>query len=42
MMHIILGVGIGILLINLIPDLNMAWLGVVLIVVALVTDYMRK
>lgn len=42
MMHNLMGVGIGILLISLIPALNSLWLGVGLIVIAMVVDSMRK
>lgn len=42
MMHSLFGLGLGIVLINLIPGLNMLWLGIVLIVVAIGWDMMRK
>ena len=42
MMHNLFGVGLGILLVALIPSLNIAWLGIGLIAVALVVDSMRK
>lgn len=42
MMHSLMGLGLGIVLVNLIPSLNMLWLGVVLVVVAMVLDFMRK
>lgn len=42
MMHNLMGVGIGILIVVLIPALNNVWLGVGLVVVALVADSMRK
>ena len=42
MLHSLLGLGIGILLTVLIPSLSMAWLGLLLIVVAIVADSMRK
>lgn len=42
MMHSLFGLGLGITLVNLIPSLNMLWLGVVLMVVAIVLDSMRK
>lgn len=42
MMHNLFGIGLGILLVALIPSLNIAWLGLALIAVALVVDSMRK
>ena len=42
MMHSLFGLGLGIILVSLIPALNMLWLGVVLVVVAVGLDYMRK
>ena len=42
MMHNLMGVGIGIILVNLFASLNNLWIGVALIVVALVLDTMRK
>lgn len=42
LMHSLFGLGLGILLVALIPPLGMAWLGVVLIVVAVALDSMRK
>ena len=42
MMHSLFGLGLGILLVNLIPALSILWLGVVLMVVAVVLDYRRK
>ena len=42
MMHNLFGIGLGILLVALIPALNNLWLGVGLIAVALVVDSMRK
>lgn len=42
MMHSLFGLGLGIVLVNFIPTLNMLWLGVILIVVALGLDMMRK
>ncbi|MBI3485549.1 hypothetical protein HY025_01240 [Candidatus Daviesbacteria bacterium] len=42
MMHSLFGLGLGIVLVALVPALNMLWLGVVLIVVALALDMMRK
>lgn len=42
MMHNLMGLGIGILLVALIPSLGNAWLGIALIVVAMVVDSIRK
>lgn len=42
MMHSLFGLGLGITLVALFPSLNMVWLGVGLIVVALILDMMRK
>lgn len=42
LMHGLTGLGIGIVLVNLIPSLNMLWLGVVVVVVAMALDFMRK
>ncbi len=42
MTHGLLGLGLGIVLVSLIPGLNSLWLGVVVVVVALVVDMMRK
>lgn len=42
MMHALFGLGLGILLVNLIPSLNSAWLGVGLMVLSVVFDAMRK
>lgn len=42
MMHGLFGLGLGITLVSLIPSLGMLWLGLVLMVVAFVMDYMRK
>lgn len=42
MMHSLFGLGLGLLLAALIPSLAMVWLGLVLMVVAIVLDYMRK
>lgn len=41
-MHSLFGLGLGIILVNLIPSLNMIWLGVLLAAVAVVLDAMRK
>lgn len=42
MMHSLMGLGLGIILVNLVPALNILLLGVALVVVAMVLDYMRK
>lgn len=42
LMHSLFGLGLGIILTSLIPALQMVWLGVVLVVVALALDMMRK
>ena len=42
MMHYLFGLGLGILLVALIPGLNAAWLGLVLMAVAFIGDSMRK
>ncbi len=42
LMHDLLGLGVGILIVALIPSLTNFWLGVVVIVVALVLDIARK
>jgi len=42
MMHYLFGIGLGILITALIPGLNLAWLGFVIIVVAVIADAMRK
>lgn len=42
LMHSLFGVGLGIVLVSLAPSLSNLWLGVGLIVVALVVDMMRK
>ncbi|HSX40112.1 MAG TPA: hypothetical protein VLF68_00715 [Candidatus Saccharimonadales bacterium] len=41
-MHSLFGLGLGIFLTALIPSLSMLWLGLVLMVVAIVFDMMRK
>ena len=42
LMHSLFGLGLGLLLVSWFPSLAMAWLGIVLMVVAVVLDYMRK
>ena len=41
-MHAAFGLGLGIILINLVPALNNLLIGVVIVVAALVLDMMRK
>lgn len=41
-MHNLFGLGIGIVLVNIVPALNNLWIGAVLIVIALAVDSMRK
>lgn len=41
-MHSIFGLGLGILLVSLIPSLSIFWLGLVLIALAVVLDATRK
>lgn len=42
LMHYLLGIGLGIVLVTLVPSLLNMWLGVGIVVVALVLDMMRK
>ncbi len=42
MMHSLFGLGLGILLVALWPGLGLVWLGIVLMVVSIVKDMMRK
>lgn len=42
MMHSLFGLGLGVTLVSLLPGLAMLWLGVGLMVVAFVLDWMRK
>jgi len=42
LMHSAFGLGLGIILVNLVPALNNLLIGVVIVVVALVLDMMRK
>jgi len=42
MMHYLFGLGLGILIVALIPTLGGAWLGLVLMAIAIVADSMRK
>lgn len=41
-MHSLFGLGLGILLVSLLPSLRNIWLGVVFMVVATALDTMRK
>lgn len=42
MMHGLFGLGLGIILVALFPALGMIWLGLVICVIAIVWDMMRK
>lgn len=42
LMHGLFGLGLGIVAVTIFPGLAMVWLGVVLMVVAIVLDCMRK
>jgi len=42
MMHGLFGVGLGIILVGLFPGLNSLWVGLILLVIAVVLDGMRK
>jgi len=42
LMHSLFGLGLGLLLSALIPSLANVWLGIIIVVVALVLDTMRK
>ncbi len=42
LMHSLVGLGLGIVLVSLVPSLNNLWLGVAIVVVGGVLDYMRK
>jgi hypothetical protein len=41
-MHSFFGLGLGILLVSLIPSLSITWLGLLICVVAIALDMMRK
>lgn len=41
-MHSLMGLGLGIVLVSLVPSLGMLWLGVAIVVVVMVADFMRK
>ncbi len=42
LMHSLFGLGLGIFIVSLAPSLANLWLGLVLMVVAFVADWMRK
>ncbi len=42
MMHSLFGLGLGILVVSLIPSLGMLWLGVLIMIIATVLDMTRK
>ena len=42
LMHSLFGLGLGLLLSAIIPSLANVWLGLILMVVAVALDYMRK
>lgn len=42
MMHSLFGLGLGLLLVSLVPSLGIWWLGLVLMAVAFVMDAMKK
>ena len=42
LMHSLFGLGLGMLLVSLVPSLSVWWYGVVVIVVAVVLDFFRK
>ncbi len=42
MMHSLFGLGLGLVLVSLFPSLGVMWLGLVLMVVAVALDAMRK
>jgi len=42
MMHSLFGLGLGILIASVIPSLSMAWLGLLIMVIAIALDTMRK
>ncbi len=42
MMHSLVGLGLGILAVNFFPALNSVMIGLVVVVVGIVLDYMRK
>jgi len=42
MTHSLLGLGLGLVLVSVLPSLGNLWLGLVLVGTALVLDFMRK
>ena len=42
LMHSLFGLGLGILIVSFFPDFAMWWLGVLIIVAAMIMDSMRK
>ena len=42
LMHSLFGLGLGILAVTIFPGLAIAWLGIVIMVVAIGLDFMRK
>ncbi len=42
MMHSLFGLGLGFLLVALFPALASAWLGIIVMALAIVVDYLRK
>lgn len=42
LMHSLMGLGLGIILVSLVPQLSNLWIGLGLVVVAIVLDMMRK
>ncbi len=41
-MHSLFGLGLGMLLVSLVPSLSVWWYGVAVLVVAVVLDFFRK
>lgn len=42
LMHTLFGLGLGILAVRIFPGLALVWLGIGLMVVAVILDFMRK
>lgn len=42
LMHGLFGLGLGILAVTIFPSLAVPWIGIVIMVVAVALDYMRK
>lgn len=42
LMHSLAGLGLGIILVNLVPSLNSLLIGAAILIVAVVLDWMRK